>query len=289
MPAGGPVRARTSSWRSGTTTGAPGSQAVRRTTSSAASSSSGSCSWRGPPAGVEAGPGGEGDRAAADPHREEVGVGGATLPEAVGLVDDRPERRRVGVEVLGDGELGGGQVVGLGGDLLEVGEVAGPVAAPGPAGGAALDQAEPEPGHHRGDGGPDDQGDQPRGPGPGDREQERDRPATPDQRHQVLQPTGGAGGGPPHRRRGGDRQLDRRQRRRMRPHRPVHQDREVPRRARANPARAAPGPAVVVADGGIAMTRTLRRRPTAWAALGEVVDNRPGHAAGYGSMIVWKS
>ena len=51
VPAGGPVRARTPSWRSGTTTGAPGSQAVRRTTSSAASSSSGSCSTRGPPAG----------------------------------------------------------------------------------------------------------------------------------------------------------------------------------------------------------------------------------------------
>ena len=47
--AGGPVRARTSRSRSGTTTGAPGSQVVRRTISSAASSSSGSCSWRGPP------------------------------------------------------------------------------------------------------------------------------------------------------------------------------------------------------------------------------------------------
>jgi hypothetical protein len=77
--------------------------------------------------GVEAGPGGERDRAAADPHREEVGVGGATLPEAVGLVDDGPERRRAWVEVLGDGELGGGQLVGLGRDLLEVGQVAGPV------------------------------------------------------------------------------------------------------------------------------------------------------------------
>ncbi len=50
VPAGGPVRARMPSWRSGTTTGAPGSQAVRRTTCSAASSSSGSCSTRGPPA-----------------------------------------------------------------------------------------------------------------------------------------------------------------------------------------------------------------------------------------------
>ena len=172
--------------------------------------------------GVEAGPVGEGDRASPDPHREEVAVGGATLPEAVGLVDDRPEGRWVGVEVLGDGELGGGQVVGLGRDLLEVGEVAGPVPAPGPAGGAALDQAEPEPGRHRGHGGPEHQGDQPPGPGSGDREQERDRPATPDQRHQVLQPTGGAGARPPHRRRGGDGQLGRRQQRRVRPHRPVH-------------------------------------------------------------------
>ena len=98
--------------------------------------------------GVEAGPGGERDRAAADPHREEVGVGGATLPEAVGLVDDGPERRRAWVEVLGDGELGGGQLVGPGRDLLEVGQVAGPVPAPCPAGGAAFDQAEPEPRHH---------------------------------------------------------------------------------------------------------------------------------------------
>jgi len=50
VAAGGPVRARMPSWRSGTTTGAPGSQAVRRTTWSAAPSSSGSCSTSGPAA-----------------------------------------------------------------------------------------------------------------------------------------------------------------------------------------------------------------------------------------------
>ena len=167
--------------------------------------------------GVEPGRGGEGDGAAADPHREEVGVAGAALPEPVGLVDRRPEGRQVGVEVLGDGELGGGQLVGLDRDLLEVGEVAGPFAAPGPAGGAALDQAEHEARHHRGDGGPDHQGDQPRRPGAGDGEQERDRPTAADQRHQVLQPAGEAGGGPADRRRGRHRQLDRRQRRAGRP------------------------------------------------------------------------
>jgi hypothetical protein len=181
---------------------------------------------KGAAGGVEAGPVGEGDRASADPHREEVGVGGAALPEAVGA-DDCPEGGWIGVEVFGDGELGGRQVVGLGGDLAEVGEVAGPVPAPGSAGGAALDQAESEARHHRGGGRADDQDHQPRGPGPGDGEQERDRPTAPEQRHQVLQPPGGAASGPAHRRRSGDREVGRRQRRRMRPHRPVHQEPEA--------------------------------------------------------------
>src|SRR5215218_5073073 len=48
---GGPVRARTPCWRSGTVTGAAGSRPARRTRCSAAWRSSGSCSARGPPAG----------------------------------------------------------------------------------------------------------------------------------------------------------------------------------------------------------------------------------------------
>ena len=74
------------------------------------------------------------------------------------------------MEVLGHGELGG-QMADLVGDLLEVGEVAGPFAAPGSAGGAALDQAEHETRRHRGDGVLAHQGDQPGRPGAGDGEQ----------------------------------------------------------------------------------------------------------------------
>ena len=123
------------------------------------------------------------------------------------------------------------RVVGLGRDLLEVGQVAGPVAAPGPAGGAALDQAEPQSRQHRGGGGADDQGDQPHGPRPRHREQERDRPAAPEQRHQVLQPTSGGRDARPDRRQGRDRQLGRGHRWRMRPHRPVHQEPMGPAKA----------------------------------------------------------
>jgi hypothetical protein len=176
------------------------------------------------PGGVEPGWGGEGDGGATDPDRQEVGVAWAALPEPVGLVDRRPERRQVGVEVLGDGELGGGQFVGLDRDVLEVGEIAGTFAAPGAAGGAALDQAECEARHDRGDGGPGHQADQPCRPGAGDGEQERDRPTASDQRHQVLQPAGEAGGGRADRRRGRHPQLDRGQRARVRPHRPMHQE-----------------------------------------------------------------
>jgi hypothetical protein len=68
--------------------------------------------------GLEPGRGGEGDGGAADPCREEVGVAGAAFPEPVGPVDRRPEHRQVGVEVLGAGELGGGQPVGPDRDLL---------------------------------------------------------------------------------------------------------------------------------------------------------------------------
>ena len=204
--------------------------------------------------GVEPGWGGEGDGGAADPHREEVGVGGAAFPEPGGPVDRRPERRQVGVEVLGDGELGGGQLVGLDRDPLEVGEVAGPFAASGSAGGAALDQAEHEARHDRGDGGPGHQGDQPCWPGAGDGEQERHRPTAADQRHQVLEPAGEAGGGPADRRRGRHRQLDRRQRARIRPHRPMHQE---------------PG------GGGCRgrHDRTLRPRPGHRGGPRQVVDN----------------
>jgi hypothetical protein len=137
-------------------------------------------------AGVEAGRGGERDRATADPDGEEVGVGGAALPEAVGFGDRSPESRWSGMEVLGDGELGCGQVVGLSCGPGEVGEVA----APCPAGGPAFDQAEGQAGDHRGGGGADDERDQPGGAGTGDGEQERQRPPTADQRHEVLEPAG---------------------------------------------------------------------------------------------------
>jgi hypothetical protein len=135
---------------------------------------------------VEAGRGGERDRAAADPDGEEIGVGGTAFPEAVGLGDRRPEPPWAGVEVLGDRELVRGQVVGLSCGLGEVGEVA----APGPAGGPALNQAEGEAGGHRGGGRADDEGDQPGGAGARDGEQERQRPSAADQRHQVLEPAG---------------------------------------------------------------------------------------------------
>src|SRR4029450_9018887 len=90
----------------------------------------------------------EGARAAGDPDGEEVGVGGAPLPEAVGPFDDRPELGWVGVEVVGHGELGRGKVVGPPCDLGEVGEVA----APGAAGGPAFGQGGGEAGGGRGRG-----------------------------------------------------------------------------------------------------------------------------------------
>jgi len=114
-------------------------------------------------------------RAAADPDGEEVVVGRPTLPQPFGPADQRPEAWRVGVEVVGGGELGGRQVVGGGGHLRQVGEVAGPLAAPGPAGGPPLDQAQPDAERQRGDGGAGDGGDQQRVPGPRDGEQERQR------------------------------------------------------------------------------------------------------------------
>src|SRR6266508_4175510 len=103
-------------------------------------------------------------RAAADPDGEEVVVGRPTLPQPFGPADQRPEAWRVGVEVVGGG-----------GHLRQVGEVAGPLAAPGPAGGPPLDQAQPDAERQRGDGGAGDGGDQQRVPGPRDGEQERQR------------------------------------------------------------------------------------------------------------------
>jgi hypothetical protein len=198
--------------------------------------------------GVEAERDGQRDRAAADPHREEVGVGRAALPQPVGPVGRGPQPGQVGMEVLGEGELGGGQVAGPGGDVVEVAAVAGPLAAPGPVGGAAVGQAEPEPGQHGGGGPAGDHGDQPAGPGPGDREQERHRPPAADQRHQVLQPARDPAGGPAHRGRGCHRQLARRQGTGVCPHRAVHQ-----------------------VGGGHA--GTLRCRTGPGAAPGEIVDN----------------
>jgi hypothetical protein len=175
------------------------------------------------PGGFEPDRGGQRDRAAADPDGEEVVVGRAALPEAVGPGDRGPQPRRVGVEVLGGGELGRGLPLGRRRDLGEVGQVAGALAAAGPAGGPALGQAEGQPDRDRGAGRGDHQADQPAGPGAGDGEQERDRPAAADQRHQVLEPAGEAGGCPGDRRRGRHRQLAPRRRPRMGPHRPVHQ------------------------------------------------------------------
>jgi hypothetical protein len=156
---------------------------------------------------VEPDRGGERDRAAADPDREEVGVGGAALPEAIGPGDHRPQLGRVGMELLGGGELCRGQLVGPHRGSGEVGEIAGAFAAPGPAGGAAFPETQRQPGHDRRPGRGDDQGDEPRGAGTGHREQEPDRPAAADQRDQVREPAGEPGGGPADRGRGGERQL----------------------------------------------------------------------------------
>jgi hypothetical protein len=173
---------------------------------------------------VEPDRGGQGGRAAAHPDGEEVGVGRAAFPEPVGPLDRRPQQRRVGMEVLGHGELGRGQVVGPARGLIEVAEVAGPFPAPRPAGRPPLDEAEGEAGQQRGDGRPGHQGDQPARARARDREQERDRPSAAGQRHQVLEPAGQAGGVPADRRRGRDRQPTRRRRPRVGPHRPVHHD-----------------------------------------------------------------
>jgi hypothetical protein len=129
-------------------------------------------------------------RAAADPDGEEVVVGRAALPQPLGPADQRPEAWRVGVEVVGGGELGGRQVTGGGADLRQVGEVAGPLPAPGPAGGAPLGQAQADAQRQRGDRRAGDGGHQQWVPGPGDGEQERQRPGAAQQRHQVLQPCG---------------------------------------------------------------------------------------------------
>ena len=173
---------------------------------------------------VEPDRGGQGDRAAADPDAEEVGVGRAAFPEPVGPLDRRPQQGQVGMEVLGRGELGRGQPVGLERGLVEMGEVAGSFPAPRPAGRPPFDQAEGEARRHRGDGRTDHQGDQPARARARDGEQERDRPCAAGQRHQVLEPAGEAGGVAADRGRGRDRQRAGRRRPRMRPHRPVHHD-----------------------------------------------------------------
>ena len=175
-----------------------------------------------PGGGVEPDRGGQRDRASPDPDAEEVVVVRSALPEAVGLVDRRPQLRWVGVEVPGGGELGGGHPLDRRGDLTEVGEVAGALAAAGAVGGATLGQAEGQPHRDRGHGRADHQRHQPGGAGAGEGEQEHDRPAAADQRHQVPEPAGEAGDGPPDHRWGRHHQLARRRRPRMRSHRPVH-------------------------------------------------------------------
>jgi hypothetical protein len=207
-------------------------------------------------------------RAPAGPDGEEVGVGRAALPEAVAAVDRRPQPGQVGMEVVGHGQLGGGQPAGRPGDPVEVGQVAGPFPAPGPAGLAALDQVEAEAGRHRGGGPADRQGDQPSGSRTGDREQERHRAPAADQRDQVRQPPGGAAGGGGDRRRGCDGQLAVRQRPRVRPHRPVHHH-------------AGGGPGGRRVRGGRdGHARTLRPRRRPGAAARQIVDNsRPVRGA----------
>jgi hypothetical protein len=82
------------------------------------------------------------DRAAADPDGEEVVVGRPPFPQPLGPADQRPQAWRVGVEVVGGGELGGRQLVGGGRHLRQVGEVAGSLPAPGLAGGPSLVKAQ---------------------------------------------------------------------------------------------------------------------------------------------------
>jgi hypothetical protein len=213
---------------------------------------------------VEPDRGGQLDRAAADAGREEVGVGRAALPEPVGPLDRRPEQGQVGMDVLGRGELGRGQVVGPARGLVEVAQVAGPLPSPRPVGRPPFDQPEGEAGQHRGDGRADHQGDQPDRARAREREQERDRPSAAGQRHQVLEPAGKAGGAPADRRRGRDRQLAGGRGPRMGPHRPVHHD------------------AGWSGVGSQVHGRTLRPRRRPWAATATSVDNpldRPLRAA----------
>jgi hypothetical protein len=173
---------------------------------------------------VEADGGGQWDWAAADSGRKDVVVGGAALPQPVGALDGGPQHGQVGMDVLGGGELGRGQVVGLECGLVEVAEVAGSFAAPGAAGHPPFDQAKGEAGRHRDDGRAGHQGDQPGRARAWDREQERQRPSAADQRHQVLEPAGRARGIPGDRRRGRNRQLAGRNMPGVRPHRPAHHD-----------------------------------------------------------------
>jgi hypothetical protein len=223
--------------------------------------------------GVEAGRGGERDRAAADADGQEVGIGGAPLPEAVSLIDDRPEPGWVGMEMAGHGDLGRGQVVGPPCDLGEVAEVA----APGAAGGPAFDQAEGEAGGDRGRGRGDDEGDQPGGAGAGNGEQERERPAAADQRHQPLEPAGRGRGGPADRRRGRHRQRGRRHRPRVGPHRPVHKDAGALGTHTGALGTARGGSGDHRARGtGRRHARTLRLPHPARAAPCEIVDNPCG-------------
>jgi hypothetical protein len=172
--------------------------------------------------GVQSQPGGQGDGAPTDAVGEEVVVAGAALPQPVGPVDQRPEPGQVGVQVLGRCQLVRRPLPGLGRHAGEMGQVAVPLATAGPAGGAALDQAEPKAQRHRDDRHPGHGGDQPDGTRAGDGEQEDDRPAASEQRHQVLQPAGEAEAGPADGRRGRHHQLVRRRRSRVDTGRPVH-------------------------------------------------------------------
>jgi hypothetical protein len=122
--AGGPVRVRTGAAGAEIGTGASGSQVARRTSSSGASGAR-VVLGEGVVPSVEAGRGGEGDRAAADRTvRKSASAGRRSQRRSVcSTIAQSPDGP--GWRWLGDGELGRGQVVGLAARSGEMGEVAG--------------------------------------------------------------------------------------------------------------------------------------------------------------------
>jgi hypothetical protein len=212
------------------------------------------------------------DRAAADPDGEEVVVGRPPFPQPLGPADQRPQAWRVGVEVVGGGELGGRQLVGGGRHLRQVGEVAGSLPTPGLAGGPSLVKAQDDSQSQRGDRRAGDGDHQQRVPGSRDGEQERQRPGAAQHRHQVLQPCGRGRAGPRDRGWRRHQQLAGRERLRVGASGPVDQE------------------GVGRWVGGGRHRRTLRRRPAPAGARSRICgqppwSSRPGGGAGYGSLV----